>query len=135
MATPSISSIRALLTQRLELLRALAESLEQAHAELATTTPQRLDRQSCWQRQLCWQLRTPASGFPGEADLQLANEVQGTAQHVAELNRKYAALLRRRRRTVDIFCRVLMNCGTTYPAPQFALPPGFGRGQAEGIKG
>jgi hypothetical protein len=118
-------------TQRLTLLRALADSLEQAKSALATTTPAKLEFHSARQQELCRQLRslatgTPAGGQPGTLT-RLAEDVQETARRVADLNRKYAALLRRRRRTVDIFCRVLASSGTTYPAPN-AVGTGDGLG-------
>jgi hypothetical protein len=122
MASTSPCSLPELLTQRLALLRALADSLERAQVELMTTTPAKLDQQTARQRELCRQLCALAVGFP-ERDYvrthaRLANDLQETARRVAGLNRKYAALLRRKRRTVDIFCRVLASSGTTYPAPK-----------------
>jgi hypothetical protein len=122
LTSSSISSIHELLAQRLALLGALADSLEEAQAALTTATPAKLDQHTARQRELCRQLCVLASGIPDGAQAQmhsgLANDLQVTAQRVAALNRKYAALLRRRRRTVDIFCRVLASSGTTYPAPK-----------------
>ncbi len=122
MASTSPCSLPELLTQRLVLLRALADSLERAQVELMTTTPAKLDQQTARQRELCRQLCALAVGFPETGYVRthagLANDLQATARRVAELNRKYAALLRRKRRTVDIFCRVLASSGTTYPAPK-----------------
>jgi hypothetical protein len=118
----SISSIPELLAQRLALLGALADSLEEAQAALTTATPAKLDQHTARQRELCRQLCGLASGVPdgGQAQMHsgLANDLQATARRVADLNRKYAALMRRRRRTVDIFCLVLASSGTTYPAPK-----------------
>jgi hypothetical protein len=122
MASTSPPFLDELLTRRLGLLRAVADSLEQAQAALATTTPEKLDRHSARQRELCAQLCALATGLPDGPYTRtyagLANDLQETARRVADLNRKYAALLRRRRRTVDIFCRVLASSGTTYPAPK-----------------
>jgi hypothetical protein len=127
MAQPSSSLIQELLTQRLGLLRALAESLNHAQAALATITPEKLDRHTAHQRELCRQLRSLSTGFRDESSAAipagLANHVQETARRVADLNRRYAALLRRRRRTVDIFCRVLATSGITYPAPRMLTRP------------
>lgn len=115
------SSTHELTSQRLELLRQLAESLEQAQSSLATATPAKLDLHSARQRDLCRALRSLGHGFRQgdrvEADSGLADDLQVVARHVANLNRKYAAQLRRRRRTADIFCRVLASSGTTYPPP------------------
>ncbi len=122
MAQASPSSIHELLIQRLGLLCALGDSLEQAQAALATATPKELDHHTARQRELCRQLRTLASEFPGEAQIQIpvrmAGDLQAAERRAADLNRLYGALLRRRRRTADIFCRVLASSGTTYPAPK-----------------
>jgi hypothetical protein len=127
MAQASTSPTHELLMQRLELLRALADSLEEAQAGLATTTPERLDQQTARQREICCQLGALAGGVGEEwgipTDARLADDLQETARRVAELNRFYGALLRRRRRTVDIFCRVLASSGTTYPAPKLVSRP------------
>jgi len=126
MTQPSPSFIHELLTQRLGLLRALAGSLEQAQASLATTTPETLDRHTARQQELCRQLRSLASGFSeprSRPHAGLADDLQLAAKRVGDLNRKYAALLRRKRRTVDIFCRVLASSGTTYPAPKLLSRP------------
>jgi hypothetical protein len=129
MAQPAPSSIHEPQAQRLTLLRALADSLEQAQAGLATTTPATLDQHTAQQWDLCRRLRALSPGPPdgGEAQTHagLAGDLQQTARRVADLNRKYAALLRRRRRTVDIFCRVLASSGTTYPAPRLFVRPDF----------
>ena len=45
-------------------------------------------------------------------------ELAEVERKVAQLNRRYDALLRRARRTVDIFCRVLANSALTYPPPR-----------------
>jgi|HubBroStandDraft_6_1064221.scaffolds.fasta_scaffold123360_2 hypothetical protein len=125
MAPTSPLSIHELLIQRLALLRALADSLEQAQSALATTTPAILDFHTARQQGLCRQLQALADGIPDGAPAQtptrLADDLQETARRVANLNRKYAALLRRRRRTVEIFCRVLVSSGTTYPAPKLVF--------------
>ena len=122
MASTPAYSLPELLIQRLALLRVLADSLERSRVELMTTTPAKLDQQTTRQRELCRQLCALAVEFPVRGYVRthagLANDLQETARRVAELNRKYAALLRRKRRTVDIFCRVLASSGTTYPAPK-----------------
>jgi hypothetical protein len=126
MASPSPFSIDELLSQRLALLRALADSLEQAQAALVTTTPEKLDQQTSRQRELCRLLCALTIGFPQTQPRDhsgLADDLQETARRVRDLNRKYAVLLRRQRRTVDIFCRVLASSGTTYPAPKLVSRP------------
>jgi len=47
----------------------------------------------------------------------LAAELLAVETKVLQLNRAYAAWLRRARRTVDIFCRVLAHSAITYPPP------------------
>jgi len=117
--------------RRLGLLLALADSLEQAQSALAATTAEKLDRHTARQRELWRELCALAAGAPGALPVpipaRLADDLQVAARRVAVQNRFYGALLRRRRRTVDIFCRVLANSGTTYPAPKPPCrPPGEG---------
>ena len=51
------SSTHELMSQRLELLRQLADSLEQAQSSLATATPAKLDLHTARQQELCRELR------------------------------------------------------------------------------
>jgi len=130
MAEFSLSSPE-LMSQSLELLRQLADSLEQSQSSLATTTPARLDLHTARQQELCKGLRRLAGKFVNGSQAHpprgLADDLQVAARQVADLNRKYAAQLRRRRRTVDIFCRVLASSGITYPPPrQSSHPAGEG---------
>jgi len=114
--------------ERLARLRELAQSLERAQAALRARDLPGIRRQTALQHDLCARLRqlpgTPApspkspqvprenGGADGERDLAEA------ARTVAQLNRSYSALLRRSRRTVDIFCRVLATSALTYPPPR-----------------
>jgi len=108
----------------LDLLAALADSLEQAYLDLMSATPAELDRHTVRQMELCRHLPTPgANASSPQFPPALASDLQIHLARVARANRKYAALLRRRRRTVDIFCRVLVSSGTTYPAPKTAASP------------
>jgi hypothetical protein len=123
-----------LTSQSRELLRQLADSLVQSQASLATTTPAKLDLHTARQQELCRELRGLAGRFVNRSQAHpprgLADDLQVAARQVADLNRKYAAQLRRRRRTVDIFfCRVLASSGITYPPPK--LPSHLG---GEGIR-
>lgn len=121
------SSSSQLLQRRLALLQELADSLELSPALLATASPEKLDQQTAQQLEMCRQLRALCPGLAGQTqtpiDARLANDLQVIAKRVGDLNRLYAALLRRRRRTVDIFCRVLATSGTTYPAPKLRSGP------------
>ncbi|HUI77601.1 MAG TPA: hypothetical protein VLY24_06780 [Bryobacteraceae bacterium] len=125
-----------LLRRRLGLLRGLADSLEQAQAALAGITPETLDHHTARQRELCRESCALAAAAPVELQIRmpagLDDDVQVAARRVADLNRFYGALLRRRRRTVDIFCRVLRSSGTTYPAP---TPPAHPHGKGIRAKG
>ena len=122
---PSASTLHERLNQRLELLRSLADSLQQAHAALAATSGEKLDHHTARQQELCQHLRALAgfSELSSSTSAGLANDLQVAARRVGDLNRLYAALLRRRRRTADIFCRVLASSGTTYPAPKLLSHP------------
>jgi hypothetical protein len=127
MPLPS-APIHELLSQRLGLLRALAGSLDQAQASLAAATPEKLNQYTSQQQELCRQLRLLAGGFSelrSRPHAGMADDLQVAAKRVGDLNRKYAALLRHKRRTVDIFCRVLASSGTTYPAPKQLSRPGW----------
>lgn len=123
----ALLSTHEFMIQRLALLRQLAGSFELAQGALATTTPANLDHHTARQQELCRELQALAAEFVGGAQApalsRLANDLQETTRRVANLSRLYGALLRRRRRTVDIFCRVLASSGTTYPAPKLALHP------------
>jgi hypothetical protein len=121
--------------QRLGLLRSLADSLEQAQAALATTTPETLDHHTARQRELCRQLYSLTTGFSELApptSAGLASDLQLAARRVRDLNHLYGALLRRRRRTVEIFCRVLASSGTTYPPPRTLSRPDWQRRRPKG---
>lgn len=128
---------RALWVERLGLWCALADSLAAAQAALATVTPEELDRHSGRQGELCRQLGGLGARLPDGAregiNAGLAEDLQRAVRRVAELNRFYGAMLRRRRRTGDIFCRLLASSGTTYPAPT-GLAAGPGRDRGEGMK-
>lgn len=47
----------------------------------------------------------------------LTDELKQIELRVRSLNREYAAMLRRARRTVDIFCRLLADSSVTYSPP------------------
>ena len=128
--------LHAMATAGLAVLGALADSLQEAGADLATATPARLDQHTARQRELCGRLRELAGGVRDGTQVRtsagLANDLQEATRRLAELNRNYAALLRRRRRTVDIFGRVLASSGTTYPAPQPISQMGWEEARAKG---
>jgi len=113
---------------RIALLRQLAHSLEQAHAAVVGSDLREITRQTARQQELCANLRqlpadpvrTQAADLPLLRDRNdaLGEELAAVAAKVTQLNRRYEALLRRARRTVDIFCRVLAHSALTYPPPR-----------------
>jgi hypothetical protein len=137
-----ISSVNGALERRIGLMRELANSLERAQAAVLNSDRVQLSRQTMRQRELCEQWRLLVSEFTrnvsvpprrahavpnshqaaelgptGERHRALIVELAQIEARVAHLNRAYGALLRRARRTVDIFCRVLANSGLTYSQP------------------
>jgi hypothetical protein len=141
-----LSSVNELLERRVGLMRELVHCLERAQAAVLSSDPPQLSAQTTRQQELCRELQRLAAGLtpsqvsaptpvassdpgshgPDTADLipgrvrreALLVELAEVEAQVAYLNRTYGALLRRARRTVDIFCRVLANSGVTY------IPPG-----------
>jgi len=142
------SPVNELLERRVSLMHELAASLELAQAAILHSDAGRLSVQTQRQQELCEHLRGLVPELaPGQAS-QAARAARSVARtqlpgtealnparqrqralliegleietRVADLNRAYGSLLRRARRTVDIFCRVLANSGVTYhpPAPQ-----------------
>jgi hypothetical protein len=118
---------------RVDRLQELADSLERAHAAVLASDLRQITQQTARQLELCAQLRqlsrdavqTPTSWLPGglsspvrPSNHAFGEELAEVAGRVAQLNRQYEALLRRARRTVDIFCRVLTNSALTYPLPR-----------------
>jgi hypothetical protein len=111
------------------LLRQLVDSLLRAHAAVVHSDLMEMMRQTTYQKELCARLRLLAqSPVTGKNDANL-EELKKLHEEAAALNRKYGVLLRRARRTVDIFCRVLAT-SLTYPPPRNAaiLAPAVGSG-------
>jgi len=147
-ASPSAHQI---VQQRIILLLELATSLEQAQRALLKTNLEEFRSHTTRQQELCRLLREDSgeaaqerteprvdgskSSEPqpesaaSERWTTLGAQLRDVEQRVAELNCCYGALLRRARRTVDIFCRVLTNSGLTY------APPGQSRAGMWMVKG
>lgn len=107
------------LEQRVRCLRELATSLESARAAVLHSDLAELTRQTVRQRELCAHLeRVGIPAAVAERWRDLLQESKRMELRVAGLNREYAALLARARRTVDIFCRVLGNSEAIYRPPQ-----------------
>ena len=120
------SSAYELLEQQLTLWRSLAVSLEHARKAVLQSNLEVLRFQTARQQEICEGLRRlekskPLGGHPippGERRKSLEEELQRVEAQVAHLNLAYGALLRRARRTVGIFCRVLASAAVTYTPPQ-----------------
>jgi len=117
------------------LMGELADSLERAQAAVLQSDVAEMTRQSERQRKLCAdlsRLQAESSQLPqgaatadqhGVLGRDLGEEWTQARLRVARLNRAYGALLRRARRTVDIFCRVLASSAITYGPPAPPLAP------------
>ena len=125
--------------QRITILLDLASSLEQAQRAILQSNLEEFRFQTARQNEFCRLLRQPG----GEASVEpscpraedgedfgpffssdsrerwntLRAQLREIELRLAQLNYSYGALLRRARRTVDIFCRVLTNSGLTYAPP------------------
>jgi len=142
------SPVDELLERRVGLMRELAASLERAQAAILHSDAGQLAAQTMRQQELCEELRRlvpelasgPVFSVANVARSVVRTHLAGTLHparqrqralltellkietQVADLNRSYGALLRRARRTVDIFCRVLANSGVTYLPPATQSP-------------
>jgi len=139
----NLSSANDFRARQVALMRELAGSLQRAQAAVLDCDIAQINAQTIQQQRLCGELRqlagqcslepssahrvTPmhpagvATVAPfAQRQQALLTELRETGKRVERLNCDYAALLRRARRTVDIFCRVLANSGVTYlpPTPQ-----------------
>jgi len=136
------SSANDFLERQVTLMRELASSLERAQAAVLNSDVVQVGAQTILQQKLCAELQQLAGkispehsslarmvmpAHPSDAatlypsaqrQQSLLTEVREAGNRVEGLNRDYAALLRRARRTVDIFCRVLANSGVTYLPPR-----------------
>jgi len=134
---------------RLEVLRELADSLKQAQAAVLRSDLSGLQAATALQSDICGRYRqvvcsarhlvagpelcgvdfgrdasaSPALRNETERWNALSAEIARMEQRALELNRAYSALLRRARRTVDIFCRALASSSPTYgPPPRPVVP-------------
>ena len=137
-----------LLERRLALMRELASSLEQVQNAVVRSDVPGIDGHTVHQRQLCQALgqlesealrHPPCTATAGKSRNQmvgmqlpentvsplvqqrwkmLAQELIQVEIRVSQLNQVYGALLRRARRTVQIFNRVLTSSALTYAPPK-----------------
>jgi hypothetical protein len=140
-----------LLELRLALMRDLASSLGQVQSAVVRSDRREIDRHTTRQRELCDALRqlesealgrAPRNPIAGESRKQeawvqlregavspelqqrwksLAQELTEVELQVGQLNRVYAALLRRAQCTVQIFMRVLAGSANTYARPKYGI--------------
>jgi len=101
----------------------LASALSCAQAGLLADDLHTFERQTACQREFCAELRSLHAELARAEDPFCNSSAQQQAlleahQEACRQARLYAALLRRARRTVDIFCRVLASSGTTYVVPR-----------------
>ena len=97
---------------RLCLVRELSQSLGQSRTALLTCDLANFESQTVRQTELCCELvRFPA------ADNISSRELAQAETDLRDQVRLYGALLRRTRRTIEIFCRVLASSGVTYTVP------------------
>jgi hypothetical protein len=127
-----------ILQPRIELLRELAASLRLAQVAVLNSDPEQMNAQTRRLQEICDELRRltnsdiparhvgPDLGLPSSTASNrlrretLQAELEEVEKQVDGLNRAYGALLRRARRTAEIFCRILRNSGVTYLPPPAA---------------
>jgi hypothetical protein len=98
--------------QRRVLIRELAQSLAQSQRALLAFDLADFESQTVQQAELCCALARLA----GAEESSLA-ELARVESDLRSQVRLYAAVLRRARRTVEVFCRVLASSGATYTVP------------------
>jgi len=110
----------ASLPQRLELMRQLAGALRRSNNAICQSDLVQFICNVTCQKHVCSALRhAVAQNTTRETmnDAAVIDEVLKIRDELRCLNQVQAALIRRGRRTVDIFCRVLANSGATYLPP------------------
>ncbi len=97
---------------RLSLVHELSQSLAQSRTAMLTCDLAKFESQTVRQTELCCEL----VHFPAAGNISSRESAQAEAG-LRDQVRLYAAVLRRTRRTVEIFCRVLASSGVTYTVP------------------
>jgi hypothetical protein len=139
-----------LLTRRRDLMRELADSLQQVQTAVVRSDLRGINGHTARQRELCEALRQLASQAfeppdcrgsrprktwvrlpEGVVSLEvrqrwtrLTEELTEVEMQVSQLNQVYGALLKRAQRTLQIFLRVLASSANTYAPPKWepAIP-------------
>jgi flagellar biosynthesis/type III secretory pathway chaperone len=108
--------------RRLGQMRELAGVIEQAQVAVVMRDLRGIERLTARQQELCNLLRAREAqttfGCHSQRQSVSPDELVAAAKQVRDLNRAHAALLRRVRRTVNIFCRVLASSAVTYAPPR-----------------
>ncbi len=111
-------------------MRELAGVIEQAQVAVIKNDLSGIERLTTRQQELCNLLRaveaqTVLQCCHTQRQSIWADELVVAGKRVRDLNRAHAALLRRARRTVNIFCRVLASSAVTYAPPGREIPVGL----------
>jgi len=144
-----LTSSFELLTQRLALMRELADSLQQVQSAVVRSDLRGIEGHTARQQKLCAALRQlageapapplgdatreesrtritwaklPEAAAPAEVRerwVRLTEDLTAVEMRVSDLNRVYGALLRRAQRTLRIFLRLLASSGNTYTPPKW----------------
>jgi hypothetical protein len=110
----------------LGLMRELENALRKTGAAIVAADLRDMERQSARQREICAAIGelhehmrkgVASSGETREVSRYREEEWRAALNRVWNLNRVQAGLVRRGRRTVDIFCRVLASSAATYTPP------------------
>jgi len=122
MESPPLSA-SSLQANVLTLLREMAGSLSQSKAAILSSDLAGLEFQTERQRELCRRWTTLSSlAQPLAGRNALPDDLSAAALEAGRRLRAYAALLRRAKRTVGIFCRVLATSEVTYAPPPGSTP-------------
>src|SRR5437868_10776412 len=144
---PENSHHFALLEKRLNVMRRLAQALQQGQASAVVMDAQQMEQQAAEQQVLCREWRAVEDEIQLEGGnrltaiaeqvgssaafenpdaqrwLRLRQELGQVEMHLTHLNRVHAALLRRMRRSIAVLAHVLASSAPTYAAASFGHEP------------
>jgi hypothetical protein len=117
---------------RIALLYELAAAFEDAQPAMVRCDIQKIQQHAARQHQLCRALlrlhengpQAPAAGRAQQDEDLLALELEAMQARVRHLGRVQAALLRRSRRAMQIFARLLASSAVTYAPPAASAEDG-----------
>ena len=133
-----ISSVIERVTVRLSILHDLVDAFLRAQSAIGLFDLQNMEAHIARQRQLCHVLMalndSVSEQSPPDAGRDalkrwhtLSRELKQTELHVLHLGRVQAALLRRTRRGLDLFSRLLASTALTYTPAMIAGTPDAGK--------